>query len=268
MFSKISRYRTLPDVVTGDAKGRVLASTSLRPTPPVSGEVLHTLAEGERLDHLAETYYRQPRTWWRICDANPAFLSPLALLGHAPSTTTQFPLTWTGTEPPWSGLLQTLTETLGVEAAQAGTPELPAPALTYHDGPAAFSLNLALTLDLNTSTRNQALTQPLNNALLAEGVSVSADIHLTKLGPSAWRLIDRANGAVHAFRLTGKNTTTLTVHPSMPKHAWVVTVAYNAADVTAEALHTVIQNEGFVPSPPMTLGRIGKPIVIPPDAVF
>lgn len=79
MFSRISRYRKLADVVTTDAKGRKLASKSLRLPPEVSGTFLHTVEEVDRLDHLAYKYYKQPRKWWRICDANPEFMSPQAL---------------------------------------------------------------------------------------------------------------------------------------------------------------------------------------------
>ena len=81
MFSKISRYRKLPDVVTIDVQGRRLESKSLRLLPEVTGIFLHTVESGDRLDHLAYKYYKQPRKWWRICDANPEFPSPQALLG-------------------------------------------------------------------------------------------------------------------------------------------------------------------------------------------
>ena len=53
MFSKLSRYRKLADVVTTDAKGRHLKSKSLRLLPEVSGTFLHTLQDVDRLDHLA-----------------------------------------------------------------------------------------------------------------------------------------------------------------------------------------------------------------------
>lgn len=117
MFSKISRYRKQPDIVTIDKKGRVLASRDLRLLPDVSGTFLHTVEEIDRLDHLAYKYYKQPRKWWRICDANPEFMSPQALLGKESIVTDRFPLTFhgNGTQPPWADLLMNLSETLGVE---------------------------------------------------------------------------------------------------------------------------------------------------------
>ena len=90
MFSRISRYRTLPDIVTTDADGRTLVSKTLRPLPQAPGTFRHTVEEADRLDHLAYKYYQEPRKWWRISDANPEFLSPQALLGKEPIVTDRF----------------------------------------------------------------------------------------------------------------------------------------------------------------------------------
>ncbi len=120
MFSKISRYRKLPDIVTTDPKGRALASKSLRPLPDVSGTFLHTVEEGDRLDRLSFKFYKQPRKWWRGCDANPTFMSPQALLGKEPIVTERFPLTFNRdrSQPPWAALIQQLSERVGVENLQ------------------------------------------------------------------------------------------------------------------------------------------------------
>ena len=117
MFSKISRYRKLPDVVTIDAGDRTLESKSLRLLPEVTGKFEHIVEEVDRLDHLAFKYYKQPRNWWRICDANPEFMSPQALLGKEPLIIQRFPLNYNGPEtaPPWAALLTQLTESVGVE---------------------------------------------------------------------------------------------------------------------------------------------------------
>ena len=116
MFSRISRYRKLPDLVAVDAQGRSLTSKDLRLLPEVSGTFQHTVEEGERLDHLAFKYYQQPRKWWRIVDANPAFLSPQALLGQGPIVTARLPLTVAGGgDPPWAAAAQSLSQRLGVE---------------------------------------------------------------------------------------------------------------------------------------------------------
>jgi hypothetical protein len=115
MFSRISRYSSLPDIVTTDAKGRTLLSKTLRPLPQVAGTFRHTVEDGDRLDHLAYKYYRQPRQWWRLSDANPEFLSPQALLGKEPIVVDRFTLELQGSRPPWPALLQNLTQRVGVE---------------------------------------------------------------------------------------------------------------------------------------------------------
>ena len=115
MFSPMSRYRKLPDVVTTDAKGRTLASKALRLLPSVSGTFQHTVEDGDRLDHVAYKYYQQPTKWWRISDANPAFLSPQELFGKEPMVTDRFPVTFNGPQPPWAALTSSLRERVGIE---------------------------------------------------------------------------------------------------------------------------------------------------------
>lgn len=127
MFSKISRYRDLTDHVALDAAGRRLKSRDLRLLPETEGRVVHTLAENERLDLLAHDYYEQPRNWWRICDANPEFLSPWELVGDAPRTTLTLDITYTGPEPPWSSLLRRLRRAPGIESARLGGAQRPFP---------------------------------------------------------------------------------------------------------------------------------------------
>lgn len=117
MFTKLSRYRKLPDIVSLDAQGRRTESKSLRLFPEVSGTLQHTVDQGGRLDHLAFKYYKQPRKWWRICDANPEFMSPRNLLGKTPMVTADFPLRFTGEGdlPSLSILLSELLRLVGVQ---------------------------------------------------------------------------------------------------------------------------------------------------------
>jgi hypothetical protein len=115
MFSRISRYHKLPEVVTTDSQGRTLVSKTLRLLPEVSGTFRHTVEDADRLDHLAYKYYQQPQKWWRLSDANPEFLSPQALLGKEPLVTDRFPVTFDGAQPPWAALVRNLTQRVGVE---------------------------------------------------------------------------------------------------------------------------------------------------------
>lgn len=118
MFTRDSRYRGVAEVSRDDPDGRTLLVKDLRVRPEVSGTFRHTVADGDRLDHLANTYYRKPRNWWRICDANPQFPSPLALLGQDPIETGRIPVLPDGAPlPPWPALLRELRAVVGVEDA-------------------------------------------------------------------------------------------------------------------------------------------------------
>ncbi len=47
-------------------------------SPP--GVVEHTVLHTDRLDHLANDYYKSDRRWWRVIDANAEFLYGFELL--------------------------------------------------------------------------------------------------------------------------------------------------------------------------------------------
>ena len=47
-------------------------------SPP--GVVEHSVLHTDRLDHLANDYYKSDRRWWRIMDANAEFLYGFELL--------------------------------------------------------------------------------------------------------------------------------------------------------------------------------------------
>jgi hypothetical protein len=119
VFTKQSRYRLVPDIAVLDASGRVLAAKDIRPLPDVTGTFQHTVDSGDRLDQLAYSYYGDPLRYWHICDANPRFLSPLALLGGEPVTAALFPVTVATGDPPWAAALSALFATLGVENVTA-----------------------------------------------------------------------------------------------------------------------------------------------------
>ncbi|HEX8615996.1 MAG TPA: LysM domain-containing protein [Thermoanaerobaculia bacterium] len=72
MFFKGSRYIGVEEAtLTGD-DGREVRYVKTRFIPHSAARFGHALAEGERLDHLAFRYYRDPERFWRICDANAA----------------------------------------------------------------------------------------------------------------------------------------------------------------------------------------------------
>ena len=116
--NKTSRYRADPAVAGPDARGRITLAHDSRALPAVTGTFRHVLADGDRVDQLADRYYGDPLAWWQICDANPDFLSPWAMLGQEPVITAGFTITPTGDgtwEALWNDLFQALTALPGVE---------------------------------------------------------------------------------------------------------------------------------------------------------
>lgn len=113
MFSKDSRYRKQPDVVTTDAQGRTRSSKALRILPPTRGVMEHIITQGERLDHLAHKYYQKSTRWWHLCDANPEFMYPPEMLGQGPLVTISIKLL-AADLPPWNDLRRRLYQLVGM----------------------------------------------------------------------------------------------------------------------------------------------------------
>ncbi len=72
MFFKGSRYADIAEHEISDPRGRVIQYKGIRFIPPTPGRLGHRTVDGERLDHIAYRYYRDPELFWRICDANRA----------------------------------------------------------------------------------------------------------------------------------------------------------------------------------------------------
>ena len=78
MFAPGSRYEKMPTYQVTLSNGRVVTAVKLPlPTP---GTLLgyHRRSVGQRLDHIASNYLKDPTTFWRLCDVNNA-MSPDAL---------------------------------------------------------------------------------------------------------------------------------------------------------------------------------------------
>jgi hypothetical protein len=114
VFSKLSRYAVVPQLLAPDPQGRVLPGTDFRALPAVTGTFKHVVRQGDRLDQLSSTYYSRPLIWWNICDANPATLSPLALVGAEPVLTTVLPFAAAPAVPGWAELVAALSALPGV----------------------------------------------------------------------------------------------------------------------------------------------------------
>jgi nucleoid-associated protein YgaU len=77
---KGSRYANAEVITPPGADGvrrRVLA---VRRAPETVGVVEHVVTGEERLDHLAQQFYRDPTKYWLILDANREVVNPFELL--------------------------------------------------------------------------------------------------------------------------------------------------------------------------------------------
>lgn len=72
MFFKGSRYEKVAEVVGEDRHGRAVRYKAIREIPPTPARLGHEVAQGERLDQIAQAQYRDPERFWRIADANLA----------------------------------------------------------------------------------------------------------------------------------------------------------------------------------------------------
>lgn len=117
MFTKSSRYYSLPEVITVDVQGRELKSKTFRLLPQIQGTLAHTLTQRDRWDSLAHQYYKQVRAWWGVADANSEFLSPFALLGKEPVITQRFNLAMRA-DSLWTNLYRQLVAIVGVNTVQ------------------------------------------------------------------------------------------------------------------------------------------------------
>lgn len=263
VFSRISRYRGLPDVVVPDARGRSVESRSLRLLPDTEGALLHTVEEGDRLDHLADRYFGQSRSWWHIADANPEFLSPQALLGRGPEAVAQIPVEWEGWAAPWSGLLRALREVPGVESAAMGTPALSEPAVELRVAPdPVFELDPALSQELTAGVPLQEVRPALAQALIGWGVALSPEVRLEMPDAVTWTLTDRAERRVWVFGLDA-DAGVLGVYPAVPAHLWAVRVGFNRLLASAGDLAAVAEELGFRAEQPVDEPRVGRQVVIP-----
>lgn len=78
MFTSRSRYaKTATDTVElPDGREVVMVRFPQRTKPALLG--YHRRLEGQRLDHVAAVYLKNPTGFWRLCDANET-ISPEAL---------------------------------------------------------------------------------------------------------------------------------------------------------------------------------------------
>ncbi len=70
MFFKGSRYAKVETLKITDSEGRTIQYKATRFIPETKARLAHKVQRGERMDHIAHRYFRDPERFWRICDAN------------------------------------------------------------------------------------------------------------------------------------------------------------------------------------------------------
>lgn len=70
MIDKTSRYAKVETLVTTDANGREVKALELRSIPETTGIYYHTPSGEERLDHIAQRFFRDPKKFWKVADAS------------------------------------------------------------------------------------------------------------------------------------------------------------------------------------------------------
>jgi hypothetical protein len=81
MFTKTSRYASVPDAVYTDAAGRQVPYKLLRRIPSPRTRERYVIAQWDRLDLLAYRFFGDPEQYWRLCDANRG-IDPETLLAR------------------------------------------------------------------------------------------------------------------------------------------------------------------------------------------
>lgn len=79
-FLKGSRYAALDRFQPKDDGTTPFKGVTPRPIGVATPVLEHTVATKERLDQLAYNYYREPRDWTRLAEANPDALFPEGLI--------------------------------------------------------------------------------------------------------------------------------------------------------------------------------------------
>ena len=243
MFTKRSRYSKLTSVVTENKFGISVRSVGVRRLPETQGRFQHTVDSADRLDHLGYKYYDRTLQWWRICDANKSFLSPLQLLGKDARREALVTIKITHPQPLWQTYLAAIKALDGVIDANFGSVE-------QREAIVSFNENLAGSLgdiaDSFIPLLNQAvLTQALASSLLDELETLSlelSDHELRIANPSPnqhWRIHD-LSGQQHIDLIVSGDT--IVVLPLNVTHEWVLRLLINSARFNAEDLFAVLDS--------------------------
>ena len=262
MLTKRSRYYRLDDTEFPDHAGIERRCKALRRVSAVDGQFVHTLEASDRLDHLAYKYYRQSLHWWRICDANPQFATPLALLGKTVNTVLSVTLSWDDSVPPLSELYDTLASTVGMERVDKGDHN-GVPEIEVRDGTQLFTLPGVLKDELKNAVRTQVMPVSLNTALAAEGLVLPAGLRFKMPADNLWQIELAATSSIYRFHYN-TDTGLIGVNPGLVRYRMVLLLTYNRNTVDRQSIIDQITSLGFYAENIETLTRVGQGVVIPP----
>lgn len=254
MFSKGSRYGRLPDVITTDASGSLIPSKSLRLKAKADGKILHTIEDGDRLDHLAYTYYKQPGKWWRICDANPGFMFPQSMIGKDSMETIRFCLELKDKQKDnLYELVKDLRNLIGLDDLK-----IEIEARYSAESPYAITDQVLNIFQANGIT--DEVTQELGN--MKDEIFIGQERFIARLREilSAEQFDDSAMAIIkHSIKSVNGEAITL----QMEQIKYILTLTYNQMSTTSIEIKKTIAALGFEVIREETVGRIGKSINIP-----
>lgn len=264
MFFRTSRYFKLSELFTDDARGRMANGKVLRRLPTVSGRFQHIVDGSDRLDNLAYKYYKKPSQWWRFCDANPAFMSPRALIGKDARMSIAISIAWEGAQPPWYEMRNRLIDEPGIEKVRLGNSDDNMPEQQMIDGSFMFAISATLSADIESTLLTQQLAPALDTALQGGGLIMNTAIRMQAVENNQWLLTDQQSAATYHLYLQGSD---INVFEAIPLYSWLLRVEYNRQNIDLETIIQIVEQlhePGFILTLPTEIRRVGKPIVIPP----
>jgi len=262
MFIKGSRYRSLTESSPIDAAGERRRGKDLRLIPKTTGQFLHTVHEGDRLDLLSFKYYGDATKWWQIADANPQSPLPAELLDRSPLVQERFVLRHPGFESRFRDLVITL----------GAIGPVTTPAISSFDGAAPVDPNFVETTLVVTYAPAPATHQDIVDQIRA----VNIGFHFLRAfawpaGPSiaeafsfddprakdSWRAVEETLSTAPGVLEIGSTVT-----------EGVLDALYNSAVTSRDSIVSIITLNGFVLEPESsTFPSVGSKIVIPPNQI-
>ncbi len=265
MLTKRSRYYKLSEASFPDRQGVARQCKALRRFSEIDAQFLHTLDAGDRLDHLAYKYYGQSLHWWRICDANLDFASPLALLDKLPSVTIRFDLTTQCYPLPLAQLSRDLDALPGVVSVvkEVFSEELKTSII---DGPPLFTLANSLLSALSTAVMTQHLPLALDMALQAQGVTLTGGLRFSAPQANLWQI--DVNYSEHIYRFWYvADIDVISVNTAALETALSLSITFNRNSIDQQSIADCIAAAGFVIAETQTQVRLGQGVLIPPKYI-